>query len=76
MFSIAGMFFIEKKDVRRAPEEVAATALLMDIDLSTLGHLYVIRAPASDPASIELFVAAINQVPPISYPNGDTDDDI
>ncbi|MGO7726741.1 hypothetical protein ACC704_01450 [Rhizobium johnstonii] len=75
MFSIAGMFFIEKKDVKRAPQEVAATALLMDIDLSTLGHLYVIRASASDPASIEHFVAAI-KVPPVSYPNGDTDDDI
>ncbi|MBB3139004.1 hypothetical protein FHS26_006784 [Rhizobium pisi] len=72
MFSIAGMFFIEMKEVKRTPEEVEATALLMGIDVRTMGHLYVIRPPASGLESVELFVAAIMQ----SNPTGDTDDDI
>ncbi|MBX4926120.1 hypothetical protein [Rhizobium binae] len=72
MFSIAGMFFIERKEVKRTPEEVVAIALLMGIDVWTLGHLYVIRPPPSGLESVELFVAAIRQ----SNPTGDNEDDI
>ncbi|MBY5868781.1 hypothetical protein [Rhizobium leguminosarum] len=76
MYHIAGMYFIEKREIARSPEEVTAIALLMGIEIESWGNLYRTSKRVDDVEALEMFYAAIKQKPYTSYGTGDNDDDI